>query len=59
MSVSVKRIEDKATPWSALPLGKIVVLLSLKSAPALTGQCVPIRPYVLEPTPQTVWALRL
>ena len=56
-----KCIEDKATPWSALPLGKIVVLLSHKSAPALTGRCVPIRPRatVLEPAPQTVWALRL
>ena len=32
-----KRIEDKPTPWSALPLGKIVVLPSLSLAPAITG----------------------
>ena len=49
------RIEDKPTPWSALPLGKIVVIPSLSLAPAITGRYDPTLPgtTVEEPTPRT------
>ena len=39
-------MEDKATPWSALPLGKIVVVPSLSLAPAITGRYDPTLPMV-------------
>ena len=42
--VGWKRIEDKPTPWSALPLGKIVVVPSLSLAPAITGRYDPTLP---------------
>ena len=47
-------MEDKATPWSALPLGKIVVAFSLSLAPAITGRYDPTLPEttVEEPTPR-------
>ena len=50
-----RRSEDKATPWSTLPLGKIVVLLSLSLAPVITGRCVPTPSGTTsqEPTPRT------
>ena len=50
-----RRIEDKPTPWSALPLGKIVVVPSLSLAPAITGRYDPTLPRttVEEPTPRT------
>ena len=45
---------DKATPWSALPLGKIVVASSLSLAPAITGRYDPTLPATVEePTPRT------
>ena len=52
---SSRRSEDKATPWSTLPLGKIVVLLSLSLAPVITGRCVPTPSGTTsqEPTPRT------
>ncbi len=47
-------MEDKAAPWSALPLGKIVVAFSLSLAPAITGRYDPTLPEtpVWEPTPR-------
>ena len=47
-------VEDKPTPWSALPLGKIVVVPSLSLAPSITGRCDPTLPRttVEEPTPR-------